>query len=292
MSRNRTRDRNRAWAMRGGAAPFVGPLDAYTSNLSVAYSATRRLLTSYTGPLIRLRRASDDAELDIGYDSNGALDTAAAAAFIGGSSGFVVTLPDQGGGGHDLTQGTAASQPAYQATGFQSKPTLSFDGSNDYLRCASGVAFGAFSIYVAGKWNMNTAALLYEHSNDVNSNDGCFMNAGAAGSAISAKRASNNVRNDNVGRMADNTSRIICHRYNGTEATHLLWSNGADRSLSANITAPGTATVTTSFNLHARNGGVAPLLGVTSELIGYKTYHDATTRDAVGGIINTQFAVY
>ena len=54
-------------------AGFTGILDEY-SGAAAAYSV-RRLSSSYTDGLIRVRRSSDDTEQDIGFDSNGDLDT-------------------------------------------------------------------------------------------------------------------------------------------------------------------------------------------------------------------------
>jgi hypothetical protein len=60
---------------------FSGILDTYTG--ATAGYSTRRLTNTYTGGLIRVRRSSDDAEQDIGYDSNGEdLDTFGLLAFV------------------------------------------------------------------------------------------------------------------------------------------------------------------------------------------------------------------
>lgn len=89
---------------------FTGAMDSYASGLWGLY-ALDRLLSTYTGPLIRVRRSSDNAEQDIGYDGGGALDTAALASFVSSDSAYVVTWYDQSGGGNDLTQATTSKQP-------------------------------------------------------------------------------------------------------------------------------------------------------------------------------------
>lgn len=90
-------------------ASFVGLLDDYPG-AAAAYSL-RLLDSTYTGSAIRVRRASDNAEQDIGFDSNNELDTSALATFCSGTNGFVRTLYDQSGNGNDLTQTTTGSQP-------------------------------------------------------------------------------------------------------------------------------------------------------------------------------------
>lgn len=83
-----------------GAVTF--PLDAYTTGLAGAYD-TRRLLTSWTGNLIRVRRSSDSAEANIGSDGSGNLDETALTAHVGANHGDIVTYFDQSGLGRDFT---------------------------------------------------------------------------------------------------------------------------------------------------------------------------------------------
>lgn len=120
---------------RKSTRPFVGVYDAIP-NIVAAYGM-RQLLTSYTGNLVRIRRSSDDAQQDFGYDANGDLDTVAIATFVGGGSGFVTRLYDQSGNGYNVDNGVAANQPLYVADGQNSRPTTRFDGSNDYLTYAT-----------------------------------------------------------------------------------------------------------------------------------------------------------
>lgn len=94
-----------------GGAPFVGALDGFTSDLAVVWSVSKRLLASYAGSLIRVRRSSDDAEMDIGFAANGSRDDAALAAFSGSGSAYVTTVYDQSGAGIYLSQATASIQP-------------------------------------------------------------------------------------------------------------------------------------------------------------------------------------
>jgi hypothetical protein len=79
---------------------------------SGAYSF-RRLLTSYsTNKLVRLVRASDSTQTDIGFTSTGAFDTATATTFCNATTCKVVTIYDQSGNTRDITQGTDANRPA------------------------------------------------------------------------------------------------------------------------------------------------------------------------------------
>lgn len=80
-------------------------LDQITSStVSGAWSVSRRLKESYTGALIRVQRASDSTQSDIGYDAGtNSLDAAALATFCGASVGRVVSAYDQTGNSRTLS---------------------------------------------------------------------------------------------------------------------------------------------------------------------------------------------
>ena len=81
-----------------------------STTAATAYSL-RLLSSSYTGKAINVLRSNDNATLDIGFTSNGDLDTASLKTFIGSNSGFVTVWYDQSGNGNDLSQATAGNQP-------------------------------------------------------------------------------------------------------------------------------------------------------------------------------------
>ena len=62
---------------------------------SVAAYSVRNLNSSYSGPCMRVRRASDNAESDIYFTSGGDLDTVALESFCSGTDGFVVRWYNQ-----------------------------------------------------------------------------------------------------------------------------------------------------------------------------------------------------
>jgi hypothetical protein len=113
---------------------FVGLLDLYP-NAQAAYSL-RRLRGGYSGNAIRVRRTNLD-EMDIGFDSNDELDTAALLAFTGTgalNNGFITTWYDQSGNGRNATQTTAIKQPQLVSSGSvileNGKPSINFIGAN------------------------------------------------------------------------------------------------------------------------------------------------------------------
>ena len=84
-------------------------LDQYGSDIEAAYSV-RKLSSSYAGSAIRVRRDTDNAEQDIGFDSNGDLDTSALTSFVP-DNGYVVKWYDQSGNSNDAVQATSSAQP-------------------------------------------------------------------------------------------------------------------------------------------------------------------------------------
>jgi len=86
---------------------YVDPV----SNTPFAGYSLRKAVSAYTGPAIRVRRSSDDAEQDINFTTANELDTDALTTFVGaGNDGFVTTWYDQAGS-NDMIQTTAANQP-------------------------------------------------------------------------------------------------------------------------------------------------------------------------------------
>ena len=115
-------------------------LDLYPG-AAAAYSL-RKLNTSYSGSAIRVRRSSDNAEQNIGFNVGNTLDTTALLAFCGAGNGFVTTWYDQSGNAKNIGNTTAVRQPQIVSAGAvlleNTKPTMRFDGSNDDLVAAFG----------------------------------------------------------------------------------------------------------------------------------------------------------
>jgi len=132
-------------------------LDTY-EGAAAAYSL-RRLRSSYTGPAVRVRRASNNDELDIYFNRDGSLDTATLETFCGGTDGFVKVWYDQGQGGNDATQATTASQPQIydssdgvieEGSAGNEQPALSFVPFDNFPFDNSGLDIGSMSSFTVG----------------------------------------------------------------------------------------------------------------------------------------------
>jgi hypothetical protein len=92
-------------------------LNRITSSAPLAAYSMRLVNTSYSNPVVQLRRAADNVIQDFYVNSDGFLNTGFAATgtpystWIGGSTAFVVTWYDQTGRGKNITQPTQDLQP-------------------------------------------------------------------------------------------------------------------------------------------------------------------------------------
>ena len=115
-----------------GTGPLL-LLDRFPSSTLVYAYSLRKLTNTYSGAAIRVRRDNDNAELNIGFDSNGDLDETALLAHVGSNNGRVVTWYDQGGNSNNLIQNTAGKQPLIVSSGTvrttDSKPSINFNSS-------------------------------------------------------------------------------------------------------------------------------------------------------------------
>jgi len=83
--------------------PFLNQFSGASLGLSLDL-----LDTNYTGFCIRVRRSSDNTELDIGF-VNGVLDTVSLLDFVGSGNGFASIIYDQVGS-NNMVQNTASLQ--------------------------------------------------------------------------------------------------------------------------------------------------------------------------------------
>lgn len=113
------------WTLRRNAAWYFNqspdvvstnyPLDIVNTNSAIlptaAYSL-RKLRSAYAGSAINVRRSSDNATTNIGFDNLGNLDVQTLLTWTGsGNSAYITKWYDQSGNGRDASQATAGNQP-------------------------------------------------------------------------------------------------------------------------------------------------------------------------------------
>jgi hypothetical protein len=140
--------------------PFVGALDAFVALLTGVWSMLRLLVSSYTGPLVRLRRISDSAVQDFYPLANGRVDVAAILTFKGASSLVVAYVYDQFGG-NNWTQSSGAMQPEWveSLADFNGAPAM-YLGSAAGMECSLPLPL-PFTVLLT---ECNPTAMLFLHA--------------------------------------------------------------------------------------------------------------------------------
>ena len=262
-------------------------LDTY-SGAAAAYSV-RKLDKDYTGNCMRIRRASDDAETDIGFDSSGDLDTSAISTHGGSSSCFVVTWYDQSGNSNNATQSTPGGQPQiYNGTAViteNGKPAVDFRYRN---------ALPTDSLTFTDT-NPKTVFAVGINDDASNVNTEYFMLGGTstAYSKISFNRTYANDRSAVVnaasgilvefGTAIDTTQKLVYASNDGT--TQEIAVNGATA-----VTATGTIDDVNMIGGH-RGLSYFSLMGKAQEIIIWTT-DESSNRTGIESDINGYFSIY
>lgn len=112
-------------------AEVAGPfLDQLAVQPQAVWSLRKLISTAVLS--LRIRRSSDNAELDIGF-SAGNLDASTLLTFVGAGSGYVSTWYDQSGNNQHLINTVMSQQPRLVNAGVL-QDSIAWDGVDDNLR--------------------------------------------------------------------------------------------------------------------------------------------------------------
>jgi len=141
------------------------PLDAVPTGINAAYSL-RRLSSSYSGYAIQVRKSSNNALQDIGFDADGNLDTQALMSFIGSNSGYVKIWYDQSGNGKNVSQSTNSKQPRVVNAGVletaNNAPTVKFIRSSSTTLTTNSAPLAANT----GKYTFLVVSQVFDNTNN------------------------------------------------------------------------------------------------------------------------------
>jgi hypothetical protein len=142
-------------------------LPADVDTAAAAYSL-RKVKASYSGNAVRIRRSSDDAEVNVAFDSDNKVSTSSSISvvsgtvtdttlgdFISGTDAFVHTWYDQAGS-NNAVQATAGNQPKIAENGALLADGLKFNGNSDNFTITNGVS--GRSIFAVTNQNIDTTA--------------------------------------------------------------------------------------------------------------------------------------
>jgi hypothetical protein len=163
----------------GGDPVFSSFVGGNPDNSPAAAYSLRKVRSTYTGPAVRIRRESDDVEVNVSFDTNDEVSTSSPientteqggesgsttattlGEFISGTNAAVHTWYDQSGNSKNATQEADANQPLIAEGGVlhtdDGKPALKFNGTSHRLELSAKATIANTSIFSAFRSNSNT----------------------------------------------------------------------------------------------------------------------------------------
>ena len=278
------------------APSFTGLLNDY-SGAAAAYSL-RLLDNTYSGHAVRVRRASDNTEQDIGF-ANNELDTTSLETFCSGTDGFVTTWYDQSGNAVNAANATAAEQPKIVASGStileNGKAAVRFDGSNDKLKFPQVITgTTARSFFITNKVDISGGAEF-----------GCLISLDVASSGsgtsyrISRETAEIRLRvsgssafNYPSGTTALDYNLLTNIWTNGGSQDAKFWSNSVSAPYSTGTSSNLNTSIITGFHYMGwSNVGSNTLDGNIQEMVIYAS-DQSTNRSGIETNINDHYSIY
>ena len=259
-------------------------LDQYGDDITAAYSV-RKLRNDYGGSAMRIRRFSDNSEQDIGFDSDGNLDTTAITSFVGSNSAAVVTWYEQSGqaSAWNLVQATTSRQPRItDASGnvftVNGKPAID-DTNSGQARLSFDTSFGDAPSAITQPFH-TFSVVQYPSTADRILFDGetADVRISAYYGGVYRMYAGSSV---NTGTNQTNTQVLVDGSFN--DSSSYLFENNVSQGTSLNI---GTNTMNRLYLM-----GKSRSLGDTQEFLIYGA--DVTTnRSNIADNINTYYSIY
>ena len=258
------------------------------------YSIARRINSGYTGYLIKVRRASDNALMEVGFDGSGNLDTSSLSTWLGSSDGYLHTLYDQGDYLLDFTQSENSRQPKIANAG-----TVITDPDNSKPACYNNVQYDVnlvcpvMTVVQPATYFMvchPTSNVTYAH----------FLDGNYVGARHLIGNSSNNIYLFAGSDFADgawtNADTLVYALING--ASSAVGKNGA----AATTGDAGADDLGSALLLSGRkvSGGVlgepenhwVSIQGYFQELIIYSNDNQSANRSTIESGINTYYSIY
>lgn len=199
--------------------PYIVPidnrpvLDQVGVTPSFAFS-TRKLREAYNGPAVRLRRTSDNSQVDVAFDVNGVV-----------SGNSIVTLVVAGSSGAAL--GTTATLNAYQGAN-QLVVTIWYDqGANGFNGVQTTTTRQPVFVLASAGATNQYASLQFtgtsKHSVVVNRSLNTLLTNGIRGSVLMTARVLNGTSTNNSFGHSDSNDNAI--RW----SAHMNWPDGANQ---------------------------------------------------------------
>lgn len=249
-----------------------GPGDVAPTGLVIA-QCLRRCISTYTGPLVTVVRASDSAVLNIAQDALGNLDQAMCAAFQGASTLAVSAWFDQTINGNNAVMATSANRPTLVCSVPQlaGLPAIFFTGctsaelqipsSPSWQGWASGASTGTvlhteFQAATTGGCSARRWEIGSTDPNSVHS----IIPGGSSTVRFSPGYSTSNGNFITSTAAGTTSANVIDEQYQWTLTTNVptVNFNGAPSALGTNLAPGGTAGVDNSLTWTIGNNGGTP----------------------------------
>lgn len=146
---------------------YVNKLGTFAQNNFTAGYSLRLLKGDYTGPMLNVRRSSDNTTQDFYGDIQGNLGTIrfgngqSLVSWLNGSTAFVTTWYDQSGYNRPVTNTTNSLQPTLSTTG-----NIVYNGSSTYLNNTTPPLTSGIQRYtcIANFTNTGSLADVFDHN--------------------------------------------------------------------------------------------------------------------------------
>jgi Alpha-L-arabinofuranosidase B, catalytic len=142
----------------------------------------RKLQVNYAGSAIRLRRASDSTQQDIGFTANGDFDITAATSFCNATSCFVAKWYDQAPAAQDFVQASASNQPPFLFACLNGIPCVNLSSNLATLTATSVTQTGVVTFNVVVNRTVGTGICVLPQV----SNNAIKTRSGVAGLNVQA----------------------------------------------------------------------------------------------------------
>ena len=227
---------------------------------------------AYLGSAVLIRRSTDNATQNIGFDGNGDLDTTSLKTFVGAGDGFVAIWYDQSGNGTDLTQPIVTRQPRLVGAGIiereRGKPFMRFFKTNDFnsLTLPYEITENGHVIAV-NKFALHGDGFILAHSNSISwhSNPPQQLFIDYANSAVKGGKIWQNGEAINYSNAVFNTKLMINSVAQVDPTLNTAWDNiGADRI----------------YHYTNNGGGYAELITFTNQLSNADRMHTESNQYA------------
>jgi len=284
-----------SWLITGREAGSLGLLDQY-AGAAAAYSL-RSLTLYYTGPVVRVRRSSDNTEAD--FTATQVSDGTMVDWVGAGNDGYVCTWYDQSGNGRNAEQTTTANQPQIVSSGNliikNGKPSALFNGTSSALLAnslatvftGSAKPLSCFCVFSDFTLSSSSVALL-GFGNSSNNNEIKFI--GSAGNVLLFLERDISGSNTLVVQGGTPTGQNCISAFSNGVNSRALFLNGL--SIGSNdVTAGSIALNTFSIGALARTTIGNYAAANIQEILIYSS-NQSSSRTLIEASINAHYAIY